>query len=841
MKKLLALVLALVMTLGLATVAANASYPDDSDIEYKEAVDVMSAVGVFQGDDSGKFMPKANLDRAAAAKLIAYLDLGEKSAEALPAAKMFNDVPASHWAAKYIAYCANAGYIAGAGDGNFYPSNPLTGYAFGKMILGVLGYDAAIEGFTGAAWAINVAKLMDKNDINDGVDGNASATLTREQAAKYCLNALQADMVEYDTKGTTVEINGAKIATGASKATEVAEKKDMYDGNNDGVQQLTEKLYGTDLKLLPTTKSDDFGAPAVEWKYKTESVGTYADSPDATYTGKVTKGTIYTLVGKNVADDLDKGNAKMEVYVDGALDGSYATKQAVKNSTGKAFGTDKGMVTEVYIDDDGVNGDYALVTVVVKNTYVMQATGDYNSKTEKIAVKDLSNKAKKTSLNTDDFDEEVLSSLKEDDYILYTFANGDIQTIEKAQVVKGNVDSWKSDDSVTIAGTKYSYSVQSADKGTQYTVNDTAKVVLDAQGNIIAVDEVSESNDDVVYVKQIAKNGFDFQAKIVTIEGKKLTVNIDDDSTWDSADDKEIYYNTDSDNNLGKFLGFMNYDVQSDGSYELSYYDKKAESAASTSIKLNKNTGLVSGYTANSSTVYIVEDEDGDITLYTGVRNAPDKVNFSAASKAYATYNKDSELVYVYVNADDSVEDSSSTNDQQIFVLEIKNKTITDSNKKKYYEVKALVDGVEKTLNVADGKTPFEVGKLYKNTKTDSNGYINGATLVSSDYDTFEFTNTNEPFKYDDETFTFTGSKAKIDSRLVKTDKVYVVVAAGDLLDDPDADWEIAEVSTFDQLADFDDGYKISANGYILLNDDETDEDSEIVAAYIWISASTEL
>ena len=38
------------------------------------------------------------------------------------------------------------------------PANTLTGYAFMKMLLGALGYDAAIEGYTGTNWSINVAK-----------------------------------------------------------------------------------------------------------------------------------------------------------------------------------------------------------------------------------------------------------------------------------------------------------------------------------------------------------------------------------------------------------------------------------------------------------------------------------------------------------------------------------------------------------------------------------------------------------------------------------------------------------------------------------------------------------
>ncbi len=74
MKKLLALVLALVMSMSLVTIS-NAAYSDKADIDLKEAVDVLSAVGVFEGSD-GKFDAKANLTREQAAKMVAYLELG---------------------------------------------------------------------------------------------------------------------------------------------------------------------------------------------------------------------------------------------------------------------------------------------------------------------------------------------------------------------------------------------------------------------------------------------------------------------------------------------------------------------------------------------------------------------------------------------------------------------------------------------------------------------------------------------------------------------------------------------------------------------------------------------
>ena len=96
MKKLLALVLALVMSMSLVTIS-NAAFKDADKIDYKEAVDVMNAVGVFVGDEKGNFNAKDNLTREQAAKIIAYLELGEKAADALVGSATFTDVAATRW------------------------------------------------------------------------------------------------------------------------------------------------------------------------------------------------------------------------------------------------------------------------------------------------------------------------------------------------------------------------------------------------------------------------------------------------------------------------------------------------------------------------------------------------------------------------------------------------------------------------------------------------------------------------------------------------------------------------------------------------------------------------
>ena len=293
MKKLLALVLALVMTLGLATVGANAAlsdYSDGKDVSYTEAMSVMNAVGVFQGSD-GKLTPKDNLTRAQAAKIIAYLNLGETAAEALTKdVTAFSDVPAGGWATGYITYCYNSGIVGGKGNNQYDPDANVTALEFAKMLLVTLGYEPAREGLVGETYALNTAKLAAKAglfDDNEGVSVNQPAT--REEAALYAFNALKAECVEYATASTVVEgADGMKVTVGGSNATPVttgANRAAITAEAGTNVMQLGEKLYKGDLKLNNLAAADYMGRPADVWTWKSganSEIGRFEKEADYT-------------------------------------------------------------------------------------------------------------------------------------------------------------------------------------------------------------------------------------------------------------------------------------------------------------------------------------------------------------------------------------------------------------------------------------------------------------------------------------------------------------------------------------------------------------------------------
>ena len=350
MKKFLSLVLALVMTMSLVTVSAGAKdFTDNSKINYKEAVDVMSAAKVIDGYAEGDFRPANTLTRGAAAKIICNLILGPTTAEALVAdAAPYSDVPTTNTFAGYIAYCAKEGIISGYADGTFRPAATLSGYAFMKMLLGALGYDATTEGYTGANWSINVAKRALNIGLDDGLIGdfNGVKAVNREEACLYAFNTLKATMVEYDNNNS-VTVNGITF-TNKSAAKDM-KNTGKSDGNikDDGKMQFAEK-YFTDLKAVSAT--DDLGHPATKWMWKNDKIGTYGKKADETFTLTDTY-----AIGKN---------AKYASLQDVLRDEDFTDNEDLRLS---AKIDDKTVTTKVYVNGVKVDADSTAVQNALKN------------------------------------------------------------------------------------------------------------------------------------------------------------------------------------------------------------------------------------------------------------------------------------------------------------------------------------------------------------------------------------------------------------------------------------------------------------------------------------------
>ncbi|MBQ7566597.1 MAG: S-layer homology domain-containing protein [Oscillospiraceae bacterium] len=188
MKKLLALLLALTLLTGMA----SAAFTDESKItaDYTDAVAYMSEKGVIGGFPDGSFKPKDTLTRAQAAKIICTVLEGADKVDAITATANFADVPAEHWASKFVGYCADKGIVSGVGGGKFNPNGQLTNAAFAKMLLVAFGADGAK--FTGSEWVISVQKALREQNMNYKV-GASDEPMQREQACQMAYNFMRTE------------------------------------------------------------------------------------------------------------------------------------------------------------------------------------------------------------------------------------------------------------------------------------------------------------------------------------------------------------------------------------------------------------------------------------------------------------------------------------------------------------------------------------------------------------------------------------------------------------------------------------------------------------------------
>ena len=795
MKKLLALVLALVMTLGLATVGVSAAYSDAADVSLNEAVDVMSAVGVFQGSD-GKFAPKENLTREQAAKLIAYLDLGENTAEALPAIKVFDDVEATRWSAKYIAYCKDAGYIAGDGTGKFNPTGELTGYAFGKMLLCVLGYDAQIEGFTGSNWSLNVATKLGAADIGTDIDKAGSMTLTREEAAQYCLDALQATMVQYNSKGIEVtNSDGTKINVGADPATAVTLPAGLVNVMGTGMPaatattvELGEKLYKGDLKIVG--EADAFGNPASKWTYKTEEVGYYADAAEKEFTGKVTFGDLYSVIGKtalNAIGDIDIYVDGLEVaqyknpgggyawtatatdaygqslFVGNISSGSKTTFQLDNDTTPGAADLDGaaptgvGVLTKVYVDYNSGTNKYDL-TISCTNTYVVKAAAKYDATNKQLTIAgggSFSTLPATTTvtLKSDDYD--GLENVAKDDVLLVTVARTaaatyTVKTIVPAEKVTVTPTSYVAGTSVTASGTTYKYNVKAAAgvSGSAYTLTTATEydLYLDSYGNVI-YNEATTAADQYVFVSAAAKNGdavagYYNTAKAIFPDATNKSIKVTHvDGTKITTDTLAVTANL-----------WYKYTVNGSDEYKLTLVGANGDTTAAaneqewdtgkTVTKSTANLPSLDGtgtggtvYTADANTKFIVYNGN-TYTAYTGVANVP---TATGADVYVATGASSTHAAYVYISAT-AANITSSETETGFYVLGHTAAGITDADydqaydssvKANTYTYKVIKDGAVGTVTVEDtAEFPFAGYYTYSATQ---DGYPYGAVQHTND------------------------------------------------------------------------------------------------------------
>ena len=855
LKRTLSLLLTAAMLIGMMVVGASAAsssdFTDSDEITNIEAAQVMTALGVFEGTDSGAFDPNGTLTREQAAAIICRMLLGEDAEELTTNSVVFSDVSADRWSAGYIGYCAQQGILAGTGNGAFDPEGELTGLAFAKMCLVALGYNADSEGYVGTDWAINVAA----DAVNAGISPSGlvlANVISREDAAQMAFQTLEADMVTYTGSGSTsvTTPDGSSVVITGAADTIAADQDDDYRGYSDGdeVQQFCE-YYFPDL-TKDETGYDSFQRPSVTWLDGRTEIGTFSETADATFTTTAETGELYDAVGRTVYSDLDDGSADLDVYVDGEevdyadfdLDDFIARNgddtAGVRDGDGDLISgqrTGNGVLTEVFVDDDNN------VTITMIHTYVAQVEGDYDSTDGELDLDALDGTAMAaTDLTVYDEDFDNLDTFSDGDYVLLTVANGEIQTIALADTVDGDVTAYTEGSSVTVDGTRYYYNrtfeaaLETDADALDYDLNEAYTLVLDEYGYVVYSD-ATEGTSDYVFISRVAATGgvsSDYEARAYFTDGTYAVIDLDEDSEATHNGDTLIEIAKDSTNSYETINEWYDYDEQSDGSYELndvsdSGSDTLTGASGGTDIAVSGSAYVYYGDSsgdrirANSSTVFVIND-DGDVSSYTGIRNVPDVTLRSGETGVVAWVMDDdgyADAVYIY---SDNMSVSGGSDDR-VYILDDSASRSVDSEGNSYYEYDAIVNGEVGTIRASDNSTFTDIG-LYNDISYDSDEYVNDAELITGEDGDFDYYGLEDvDVIYSSGVLSFENDDVAVDLALADDYTIFVN-------DDGDA-----ETVTASSLArDYDTSDSFTGTVYVFLNDD-----GEVAEVYVCYDSST--
>ena len=626
MKKLLALVLALVMSMSLVTIS-NAAFSDADKIDHTEAVEVMNALGVINGMPDGSFNPAGNVTRAEMAKMITIIMLGDIDAAAFKGtATDLKDIN-GHWAEGYIKYCYSQGVIAGRGDGTFAPNANVTAVEAAKMLLVAIGYNATVQGYVGSDWAINIIRDAQLSKFFDDLSVTSTKVLTRDEAAQMIYNAINALLI---VKEPSLNINTGSITY--SYKVNVNDKTLLSETFKGKVEYayLTKTEYDSDKKTYtyshstsafggdPLTADDDALSNSIAVKSAndySELFGqkikvVYKDDAKAGYPvygiyaadSKVVVSTVVDKLPTIKADDETVKIGDVEYKLEGAantigcynfnVNTSVATLNTLEQDDTKPY-------TVALIDLDNNNKiDCAVVYPVsfAKVSFVGSSSITNGNIVYKFSKSD------------------IYDGVAKDDYTVVTAkanTKNDTPVIAKAEIVTGTIDAVKTGE-VRIGGTWYGlYTTRIGNP--DLSVGNEVKVAV-YNGFIVGGSVVDAAAlESVVYVADVDGTAGNAETAVLgSYEGTKVRVLMADGTNKVvKATRVDVTSETDGvsddDDDLVKTIpgkGLYTYTVNKDGVYEL-----KAVKADTTGHIENLTAGYVfAEKNLPSKTTYVAED-----------------------------------------------------------------------------------------------------------------------------------------------------------------------------------------------------------------------------------------
>ena len=662
LKKILALVLALVMSFSLMATANAFTDSDKINGTYEEAVEVLSTLKVFQGYDNGSFVPQGSITRAEVAAIIYRIvtgDVADKQVGIYADYNKFDDVKSTSWYAGYVNFCANAEYIKGYDAKTFGPNDPVTGYQALAMILRAVGYDKNGE-FTGTGWQTQTAAVGKKLGITNNVsEGTLGVAATREVVAEILFRSILVPQVEYTVAFGYQSIGQVSIGYETFKLVGSVPADDEWgrpskvwklDKDNDKVAETTD----TTLVSLAIDPVASYTAAVTECQVA-QDVGFTGTKTYTVYTNGIANKTSDTLYANNTVNTIGAQGRLTLVYTDRIvyIDTLLAEVTAVRNAVLDAAGhvvTPATITMKVYDADNA----YTVVTLANGGTNYTYTVGNM------LLVYAVQNGQGKVVTNTN----------------VATLTQQHVEILGVAESFVGAQSTiWANIAKHVIGGTEYPDNVRFHldQAGTDITNHTWYK---DTNGNLIGATDVISTNYAVLKnIRWLVGAPGHAEATLVDMSGNETTATIAtidgiDGTGFATANDDavityrahaqglivaktayvsdELLYNT-----AYEGYGLYRVDTNLNGTVNLQgaengvaivNYVANGKFSSNASAILD-NTNAVKTY-VSSNTQYLVKGANNTYTAITGTQAM---ASYASADMFYVDTNKDRIAEYVYI------------------------------------------------------------------------------------------------------------------------------------------------------------------------------------------------
>lgn len=396
------------------------AYSDVTDSYSMEAIDFLSSQGILNGYEDGTFKPQENVTRAEFTAMIMRI----QKLDSLGSTGMtyYPDISRDHWALSDINIATGMRLISGYEDGTFRPDENITLTDALKIIVCLLGYQAAAE--VNGGYPDGYIKTAADIGVLDRVTTQYNSFVTREVTALMLYNSLEIEL--YESTGTGFTKTGRNLL---NDILGLFQRKGV----------ITATKYG---ELIPadTLSDDEIIIDGVKFKitdsFMHELIGYhitfYFKEEDDQFI--ITYYTINEKKNQSImvaASDLNVDHCTTSVFSyynengkqdNIRLDAQYVVKNGVSTyfETPSVFEITDG---NIFLVDNDHDGAYENIFInEVKNIVV----GRIN-KTDKI-ITDKFTASKKLAFGSDDIDKTVVIRYNDEEISFEEIAVGDIIT-----------------------------------------------------------------------------------------------------------------------------------------------------------------------------------------------------------------------------------------------------------------------------------------------------------------------------------------------------------------------------------------------------------------------------